>query len=187
MMKKFTFLITIIAMGTGLLKAQTFTDGLMMSKNDLCTGFIYSNDAWKKYWEGNLNRENGNIGTVSTKSVSWMGAYGISNKLNVIAMLPYVWTHASQGTLIDMKGIQDLTIGAKYNFLKKTIGTGDLSTFVVGSYSTPLSDYTPDFLPLSIGMAAQKLTGRFTTHYKLGCGWYATIDGQRSFCCSWLQ
>ena len=174
MIKKFTFLMTAIVMGSGLLKAQTFTDGLMMPKKDLCTGFIYSNDSWKKYWEGTLNRENGNIGTVSTKSVAWMGAYGITDKLNVIAVVPYVWTHASQGTLADMKGLQDLTIGAKYNFLKQTIGTGDLSMFAVGSYSTPLSDYTPDFLPLSIGLAAQKLAVRFTTHYKLSSGWYAT-------------
>ena len=161
-------------MGMSLSNAQTFTDGLMMNKKDLCTGFIYTQDSWKKYWEGTLSRENGNIGTVSTKSVGWMGAYGITDKINVIAMLPYVWTHASQGTLHDMEGIQDLTVGAKYNFFKKAIGSSELNTFVVGSYSTPLSDYTPDFLPLSIGMASKKLSGRFTTHYKLSGGWYAT-------------
>ena len=165
---------TAIVMGTGLLKAQTFTDGLMMPKSDLCTGFIYANDSWKKYWEGTLNRENGNIGTVSTKSVAWMGAYGITNKLNVIAMVPYVWTNASKGTLQGMKGIQDLTIGAKYNFFKQTIGAGELNTFAVGSFSAPLSDYTPDFLPLSIGLASKKLSWRFTTHYKLSSGWYVT-------------
>lgn len=174
MIKKFTFLMTVVVMSTGLLNAQTFTDGLMMNKSDLCTGFIYSNDSWKKYWEGSLNRENGNIGTISTKSVAWMGAYGITDKINVIAMVPYVWTNASQGTLSGMKGVQDLSVGAKYNVFKKAIGTSELSTFVVGSFSTPLSDYTPDFLPLSIGLASKKLAGRFTTHYKLSSGWYAT-------------
>ncbi len=172
MMKKFTFLMMGL-IGSGLLSAQTLTDGLMMNKNDLCTGFMYSHDSWKKYWEGTLSRENGNIGTISTQSISWMGAYGITNKINMIAILPYVWTHASQGTLADMKGVQDLTIGAKYNFFKKTIGAGEFNTFVVGSYSVPLTDYTPDFLPLSIGMASQKLSGRLTTNYKLTKGWYS--------------
>jgi len=174
MMKKFTFLIAAAVLGLSSAKAQTFTDGLMMNKKDLCTGFIYSNDSWKNYWEGSLKRDNGNIGTLNTKSVAWMGAYGISDKINVIAMVPYVWTHASKGTLHDLSGLQDLTVGAKYNFFKKAIGTSELSTFVVGSFSTPLSDYTPDYLPLSIGLAAKKLSGRFTTHYKFATGWYAT-------------
>ncbi len=174
MMKKFTFLIAAIVLGLSLGKAQTFTDGLMMNSKDLCTGFIYSSDSWKNYWEGPLKRDNGNIGTLTTKSVAWMGAYGITDKINVIAMVPYVWTHASKGTLHDMSGVQDLSVGAKYNVFKKAIGTSELSTFVVGSFSTPLSDYTPDFLPLSIGLAAKKLAGRFTTHYKLSSGWYAT-------------
>ncbi len=172
MNKKFTFLIAIIASASSFVNAQTFTDGLMMQKNDLCTGLIYTQDAWKKYWEGTLNRENGNIGTLSTKSVSWMGTYGITNKLNVIAMVPYVWTHASQGTLHDMKGVQDLTIGAKYNFFKKAVGPGEFNTFVVGSYSTPLTNYTPDFLPLSIGLATKKVSGRVTANYKLANGFY---------------
>jgi hypothetical protein len=174
MIKKFTFLMTVVVMSAGLLNAQTFTDGLMMNKSDLCTGFIYANDSWKKYWEGSLNRENGNIGTVSTKSIAWMGAYGITDKINVIAMVPYVWTNASQGTMSGMKGLQDLTVGAKYNFFKKAIASSELSTFVVGSFSTPLGNYTPDYLPLSIGLAAKKISGRFTSHYKLSSGWYAT-------------
>ena len=28
-----------------------------------------------------------------------MGTYGVTDRLNVIAMLPYVWTSASQGVL----------------------------------------------------------------------------------------
>lgn len=171
MMKKFTFLLMGLIC-SGLLSAQTLTDGLMMNKNDLCTGFLYSHDSWKNYWEGTLNRENGNIGTVSTQSVSWMGAYGVTPKINVIAMLPYVWTQASQGTLAGMKGVQDMTIGVKYNFFKKIIGTSEFNTFAAGSYSLPLTDYTPDFLPLSIGMASQRVSGRLTANYKLSKGWY---------------
>jgi hypothetical protein len=174
MMKKFTFLIAAILLGLSLVKAQTFTDGLMMNNKDLCTGFIYSNDSWKNYWEGSLKRDNGNIGTLTTKSVAWMGAYGVTDKINVIAMVPYVWTHATKGTMQGMQGLQDLTIGAKYNFFKKAIGSSEFSNFLVGSFSAPLSDYTPDYLPLSIGLASKRLSGRFTTNYKLSSGWYAT-------------
>ncbi len=89
--------------------AQTLTDGLMMPKKDLCTGFIYTHDKWDEYWEGELKRENENIGAVTTQTLMWMGTHGITDKINVIAMLPYVKTEASQGTLSGMEGVQDLS------------------------------------------------------------------------------
>src|SRR5436190_11749133 len=102
----------------GSLQAQTINDGLMMPKKYFCTGFMYGYDRWTKYWEGDLKRENGNIGSISTKSLTWVGNYGLTEKINIIAMLPYVWKKASQGTLHDMQGIQDLTLAVKYNFFK---------------------------------------------------------------------
>src|SRR4051812_1203075 len=94
---------------------QTISDGIMMSKGAFCTGFMYGHEEWTKYWEGDLNRENQNIGTVTTRSLMWVGTYGITPKLNVIAMLPYVSVKASKGTLTGMEGIQDLTLAVKYN------------------------------------------------------------------------
>ena len=175
MMRKFTMLGTAIVISSVWLQAQNFTDGLMMPKKDLCTGFLYSHDQWTNYWEGTLKRDNGNIGTLTTKSINWMGSYGLTDKVNIIAMLPYIWTHASQGTLHAMNGIQDLTIGVKYNFYKKVIGSSEFTSFGVGSYAGPLTNYTPDFLPLSIGFASQKLSGRLIANYKIASGWYANV------------
>lgn len=173
MRKHLQLLLFMLPVGPLSLCAQNFTDGLMMPKGDLCTGFLYNQDQWKNYWEGTLKRENHNIGTITTQNVMWLGNYGVSDKVNIIAMLPYVKTKASEGVLSGMEGIQDLIIGAKYNFLKKKIGSGELNSFVLGSYSVPLTDYTPDFLPLSIGLAAQQLAGRITLNYRLEKGWYA--------------
>jgi hypothetical protein len=157
-----------------IMRAQNLTDGLMMPKGDLCTGFLFGQDKWTDYWEGTLKRENGNIGAITTQSLTWLGNYGVTNKLNVIAMIPYVKTKASQGVLSGMEGIQDLSLGVKYNFLKTDVGPGSLRMFVVGTYSAPLTDYTPDFLPLSIGLGAQQLSARFTTYYKFNKGFYFT-------------
>ena len=52
-----------------------------------------------------------------------------------------------------MSGFQDLTVAAKYNLLDTGFtNRGSLRAIVVASAGTPASDYTPDFLPLSIGM-----------------------------------
>lgn len=158
------------------LQAQNAIDALMMPKKDFCTGVLYSYDQWKDYWEGSLKRDNQNLGTVSNTQITWFGNYGLTEKINLIAMLPYVKTAASKGTLTGLEGIQDLTVAIKYELLKKEIGTGTFSAFGVGSFSTPLTNYSPDFLPLSIGMASTTLSPRLTVNYKLANGWYATTS-----------
>ena len=157
--------------------SQTLTDGLMMPKNNLCTGVMYSYDQWTDYWEGTLNRRNENIGTIKTQSLMWMGTYGIIDKVNVIASLPYVWTKSTQGVLRGMEGFQDLTLGVKYNFFTNKTEKTTLKFFGALAYSMPVSDYTPDFLPLSIGMGAKKLQWRLNTFFRLEQGFFASVSG----------
>lgn len=159
--------------------AQTMTDGLMMPKKNFCTGFLYTNDKWTDYWEGELKRDNGNIGSVTTQSLMYVGNYGITDKINVIAMLPYVKAEASQGTLHSMEGIQDLTLGVKYNFFRKDFEKSSFRTFAVLGFSTPLSDYTPDYLPLSIGMASTNISYRLTAYYKFAKMFY--VNGSAAY------
>ena len=96
------------------LGAQSIDDSLMVPKKAFFTGFSYGHDRWSEYWEGTLKRENGNVGTLTSNSVTWMGNYGLFNRLNLIVMLPYVSTKASGGTLSPQDGLQDLTVAAKY-------------------------------------------------------------------------
>ncbi len=170
-MKK-NILIVLLLLPVVSVRAQTLTDGLMMSKKQLCTGLLYTNDQWTDYWEGELKRDNGNIGTATTQSLLWVGNYGITNNINVIAMLPYIKTNASQGTLKDMEGLQDISIGVKYNFFRKDFEKSVFKTFGVLNFSTPLTDYTPDFLPLSIGSQTTNIGYRLTTYFKLNQGWF---------------
>jgi hypothetical protein len=170
--------IVALAAGPAHLRAQSLEDGVMMNKNLLCTGFEYAHDSWDQYWEGTLKRGNGNIGTITTQSVMWGGDYGITDRLNALAMVPYVWTKASQGTLAGQSGFQDLTFGLKYNLLETEFTKkGFLRAIVVGSVSTPLSDYVPDLMPLTIGSASTHLTGRFTLMFQAKQGWFVHATG----------
>lgn len=171
-------LVAVVALPCARAGSQTVDDGLMMPRNNFCTGFTYQRDAWDQYWEGSLKRGNGNIGRITTQNVSWMGNYGITDRLNVIAMLPYVWTGASQGVLRGMRGFQDLTVAVKYKVLETGFTSrGSLRTFAVASAGTPVSDYTPDFLPLSIGNASRSLSGRLTVHFQARPGWFVRATG----------
>jgi hypothetical protein len=155
--------------------AQTLEDAVMMPRSALCTGFLYSHDRWDRYWEGPLKRGNENIGSVTTQSIAWMGVYGLGDRLNLVAMLPYVWTGASQGVLHGMSGLQDVTVGAKYTLLETAFTSrGTLRAIVAGSVSAPVSDYTPDFLPLSIGTASPRASGRLTLRFRTPRGWFVS-------------
>ena len=80
------------------LSAQTLEDGLMMPGRHLCTGFLYTHDSWDRYWEGPLEREQRQHRRDHHRRASPGSATtAITDRLNVIAMLPYVWTSASQG------------------------------------------------------------------------------------------
>src|ERR1700754_3811538 len=103
-------------------KSQTADDAIMMGKKQWCNGLTYMYSSWKNYWEGTLKRENLNIGTVSTQSVMFMSTYGITNKLNAIVSVPYIWTHASAGTLHGLKGFQDIEMNLKYEFFTTRLG-----------------------------------------------------------------
>ena len=105
----------LLALGAASLDAQTIDDGLMMPKKQLCTGFVYMHDSWDRYWEGTLERGNGNIGTLTTQSVSWMGTYGVTDRLNVIAMVPTSRPRRARARSSGMDGLQDLTAAVKWN------------------------------------------------------------------------
>jgi hypothetical protein len=172
-MKKKTLLHFSLAVAFSLVatlaKSQTADDAIMMGKKQWCNGLTYMYSSWKNYWEGTLKRENQNLGTVSTQSVMFMSTYGITDKLNAIVSVPYIWTHASAGTLHGLKGFQDIEMDIKYEFFGTKFGKDEhLSFFVVGGLSTPLQKYENDFLPMSIGLGSTNLSGRLTADYQKG-------------------
>jgi hypothetical protein len=173
-------LLVLFASLSASLHAQTLDDGIMMAKHNLLVGDLYSHDSWDNYWEGTLKRVNGNIGTVTTQTNIWSATYGLTSRLTLIGAVPYVWTRPSQGVLQGQRGLQDITLAAKYSFLEKSSSKyGALKAIVVGSGGFPLSDYTPDFAPLSIGNQSQHIAARLTLNYLSNPGWY--LNGSAAY------
>jgi hypothetical protein len=159
-------LISMILMFPILTSAQTEMDGIMMNKNQFCNGPVYEHSSWDHYWEGTFKRDNENIGTVTTQMVMFMSNYGITDNLNIMASAPYVWTKASAGTLHGMNGVQDLSLFLKWRPVTKTFGKNKISMIGIGGFSTPLTNYVIDYLPLSIGLGSTNLTARGMIDYK---------------------
>jgi hypothetical protein len=155
--------------------AQTIDDGIMMTARSVQAGYIYTKDDWTEYWEGTLKRDNGNIGELTTQTSALAVAYGVKNRLSIFGSVPWVSTSPSQGVLQGQHGIQDITLGGKYAFIERSSPRlGQLRAIVALSGSFPLSDYTPDFAPLSIGTHSQRITPRLTLNYQTDTGIYLT-------------
>jgi hypothetical protein len=173
-------LLVFSAMLSSSLHAQTIDDGIMMARHVLFTGDVYSHDSWEHYWEGSLKRVNGNIGTVTTQSNVWSANYGLTDRLNILAAVPYVWTRASQGVLRGMNGLQDVTLAGKYSVLERpSTRLGSLRAIGVLSVGLPLTDYSPDLQPLSIGLASRRLSGRLTLNARSDRGWF--LNGSAAY------
>ncbi|GAB4028351.1 hypothetical protein GCM10028809_15950 [Spirosoma gilvum] len=143
-------------------KAQMPNDAIYMGKKQLCVAGMYGYSSWSQYWENTLKRENFNIGTHTTQSVMVMPAYGISNRVNVILSLPYVWTSTSAGNLMGQHGIQDLSAWLKM----KVVKAGGFSLNAIVGGSIPVGNYVPSFLPMSIGLQCRTFTGRLLASYR---------------------
>jgi hypothetical protein len=160
--------IFIIIVAPAITKGQTDVDAIMMNRKQFCNGPVYDHASWDHYWEGKFKRDNENLGTVTTQSVMFMTNYGITDKLNVMAAAPYVWTKASAGTLHGMKGVQDVSVFVKWKPITKSFGKNQFSLFTIGGFSTPLSDYVIDFLSMSIGLGTTNLSARGMIDYRRG-------------------
>jgi hypothetical protein len=63
------------------------------------------------------------------------------------------------------RGRQDVTVAAKYEALRARVGgRARLSALAMAGVGAPTSDYTPDFLPMSIGLGARRATARAVVH-----------------------
>jgi hypothetical protein len=162
------------------LHAQTVDDGIMLPRQTLFTGWMYTRDSWDEYWEGALKRTNENIGTITTETNIWYANYGVVERVNIIAAVPFVRTRASQGVLHGISGAQDLTLGAKFNaFEHKSDKVGVLRTIAVVSAGIPLTNYNPELPPLSIGSGSLRLSWRGTVNYQSNPGWF--VNGSTAY------
>jgi hypothetical protein len=94
--------------------------------------------------------------------------------------VPYIWTNASQGVLQGKSGWQDLTLAGKYRFLDRPFTSfGSLRAIAVVAGAIPLTNYTPDFQPLSLGSGTKRIAARLTLSFLSQRGWF--IEGSSAY------
>lgn len=161
---------------TATVLAQTPSDAIMMKQRETCVAVVYENSSFDEYWEGTLLRTNGTIATVKRNMVAPQIAIGILDKLNLLAMAPYVQTKSTEpngGKFAGAAGFQDLSLALKGELLNKKMGPGKLAALATVGFSTPMTNYLSDYRPYSLGNGTTEYSFRGILQYKLDNGLYA--------------
>ncbi len=161
-----------ISMGS---HAQSPMDELMMPTKEICFLINYEYGEFDEYSEGSNLRTNATIATVQRRTMTTMAAYGLVNKLNVYVGLPYVKTNSTLpngGKFAGASGLQDISIGLKYEAFKKKSDKSEFSGFASINFSTPASNYLSDYQPYSLGLGAPQIAWKAILHYQLSNGLY---------------
>ena len=160
--------------------AQTPTDGLMMPKGDICFLLNYEYGQFDHYWEGETLRKNGTIAKVQRRTTLVMAAYGITKKLDAYVGLPYVSTNSTTpngGKFAGTDGIQDLSLGLKYEAFRREGKKGEWTAFGSVLFSSPVSNYLSDYQPYSLGIGAPQIAWRALVEYEWNNGFYLRGNG----------
>lgn len=171
-MKKNLYLLVLAVFSLWKADSQTPFDAIMMERSQLCVAVLYTHDTWDEYWEGTLKRENGNIGTLTRQTLMPMAAMGISDRLNLLAALPWVRTEASAGQMVGVQGFQDFGLWLKGEALRLEGAKGTFTLHTVLGLTGPASDYLPDYMPFSLGLGCFDGSIRPILQYESHNGFY---------------
>ena len=163
MNRLFAFAGLLLASLSAPLHAQTIEDGIMMAGGDLLTGNVYAHDSWDEYWEGALKRDNGNIGTVTTRPTSGTANYGLTDRMNFIAWCrtcgPRPARACSTASRASRTSRWRRSTASSRRRRRTTARCGPSPSVAAG---IPLTDYNPELPPLSIGGGGGRVSWRGT-------------------------
>ncbi|MCB0705849.1 MAG: hypothetical protein KDC34_11090 [Saprospiraceae bacterium] len=142
--------------------SQGLTDGFMKAKGDGTLAFTYSHERAETYFFG----EQEQYINLTTRSLSAYLAWGISDKFNLVASLPYMRNDSLNSAL------QDATVALKYQNGQKTLVNGRLKTLTILGFQFPASKY-PTTTAQPIGARNNSFIFRFLTQYESNQGFFA--------------
>ncbi len=172
---KSTTLLFVTTVALGHLNAQTTSDAVMMKPGEICFDLHYNNSSWSEYWEGDSLRDNGNIGTLTTHAYTAGFMLGIMDRVNFLAMLPYISTSPSAGVVAGDKGIQDAGFFLKGLIYEHKMGPGNIKLLGSAGFIIPASNYVPEH-PFAIGLGCPDGIFRGIIQYDAEIGMYGRVD-----------
>lgn len=148
-------------------------NGFLPLAGEGAAALSYSAESYDEFWRGETKVSTPpQLGEVETTSVNLWLRYGFTDRLSIVANVPYVDVD-SDGTMgFADDGIADVEALALFSVLDRS-GAGARHRLVVGAgVRTPASDYVAD-APVSLGDGSTDLLLRLVYQVEVG-GFYAS-------------
>jgi hypothetical protein len=110
----------------------------------------YSFDSYDEFWVGDTKVSDPGVGEVEANSLSLWWRHGFTERLSVVASLPYVDADGDGLGGFSESALQDLTVLGQYRLLTRESGSRRHSFVVGGGFRTPASDYEANS-PIDVG------------------------------------
>jgi hypothetical protein len=153
------------------LRAQGPTDHVYMIKKEVCVEVTYGQSTWNEYWEGQKLRGT-NFGTFKHQELRASMAYGITDRVNALITLPWMRNSLEISPVQPQRGIQDLSLGAKWMILGTPRTDNGFKLAAVGMVSLPVGGYYFDMMPLALGLGSTQATVRGLASWQAKMGIY---------------
>lgn len=164
---KYLFLVSLLILFSGSFSAQGALDGYMKGKGHLdiapSFSFMRARDFAGTGGEKYDIPYNGNL-------LSVFAAYGITDRLDVVVSIPYIFTSTQ-------RGLQDGGFYAKYRLVNARLGEKSKLSLIAGTgVSLPLSSYEP-VAAGALGQRAIVIPGRLIVQWDTPWGPFVNLTG----------
>lgn len=176
-----------------LMQAQSPVSTFMSGKGKGAVALSYNSEAYDNVFLVPADSKGVPVfNDVTLNSVSLFATYGITDRLEVVASLPYITAtgNANETVLNELgfenerSGIQDLSLFVKYNPYTAEFGDNTLSFQVAAGLRTPLGNYAADEglqSIIAIGNRATSLNGLAIAQFKTDFGLFVGTQAGYSF------
>jgi hypothetical protein len=162
-----TILAAGMALGLATPVAAADLNGFMRAKGHGTVALSYTRQSYDEFWAGTTKVSDPMVGEVTTDSTTLWLDYGVTDRVTVIANLPYIDTRSDGAAGFGQGALQDLTILGKYRFA--SVGKAVRSDFIGAlGLRTIASNYEIQNSVVDIGDGTADWLARFIYQLKVG-------------------
>ena len=150
-------------------------NGFFPAKGQGDFALSYTDESYDEFWVGTHKMSVPDIGKVTTRSLSLWGRYGFTDRVAVIANVPYVDVDSNGLAGFSDSGLQDLTALVEVNALERDGASRHRLVAAVGG-RTELSDYEAN-APVSLGDGTTDVLLRLVYQFEHGSFYFSQEVG----------
>lgn len=152
-------------------------DGFQPAKGHGDVAFNVSIDSYDQFWVGENKIDSPpGLGEIETTSLSLWSRFGLTDRLALVATVPWIDVDSDGADMLDDSGLQDATVLVQYQLASTTRGASRHTFAVGGGLRTPVSDYEGN-APVSIGDDTTDALARLVYLYQRGRLYLSTQVG----------